>query len=259
MKSRRNLHYIPQAYLRRFANEKDQIAYVHSGSPVVVTNVRNTFSCKESGIPLFNERAVTDTETEAMRLFDHLDSTDEEQLTEHLRVLSDRPSGALYLPSWTDYFEALCRFSVLQTTRTPKWQASYSQMLRENGQTHREYCDALKKGDPYARFSQMLSDQYGLSVVVSSRAEFVVGSQFMTYMSNGDFVIPVGRNRAVLLRKDKRFTVKQVLPNIVAQYNKQILVNAESCGTHPDNRGLLDRLAHRVGKRQKPLELTTIP
>ena len=237
---------------------------MHSGSPVVVTNVRNAFSRKVSGIPLFNEQAVTNNETEALRLIDHLDRNDEEQLAQELKVLGARDrSSALYLPMLTDSFGALCFFSVLQTTRTPQWQASHVQMLQKTGQTHTEWYDAMnameKGSDPYTLLADFWADQFGLSVLVSSRDEFVVGSQFITPMSNGDFVIPVGRNRALILTKNKRFTVKQVLPNVVAQYNKQILVNAESCGTHPDNQGFLDKLAHKVGKRQKPLAMMTVP
>ena len=135
MKSTKNLHYIPQAYQRCFANDKDQIAYVHLGGRVTITNVRNAFSRKEKGVPLFNEDKVTDREQTAMSLIAYLDDTDEEHLKVALRLLAER-DNRLKLPLTTDFLGCLCDFAVLQMTRDPQWRAAYFQGLQDAGMTH---------------------------------------------------------------------------------------------------------------------------
>ena len=259
MKSTKNLHYIPQSYQRRFANDKDQIAYMHMGAPATVTNVRNAFSRKVKGVPLFNEDKVTDREQTVMALIAYLDDTDEGHLKEALKLLSKR-DNRLKLPLTTDFLGCLCDFAVLQMTREPEWQAAYLQSLADTGMTHREYFDTmLKSGDPYTRAGQALNAQCGLSVVVSTRDEFVFGSQFMTPMTNGDFIIPVGRRRSLLLTKDRRFTVKRAFANSVARYNRQILMRAESCGAHPDNRDFLFQWRDKLGSKRQPFTRVQIP
>ena len=116
-----------------------------------------------------------------------------------------------------------------------------------------------KTGDPYTPTGDALTAQCGLSVVISTQDEFVFGSQFMTPMSNGDFIIPVGRRRSLLLTKDRSFTVKRVFANKVARYNRQILMRAESCGTHPHNRDFLIQWQHKLGSKRQPLTRVHIP
>ena len=95
--------------------------------------------------------------------------------------------------------------------------------------------------------------------MISTQDEFLFGSQFITPMSNGDFVAPVGRKRALLLTADQSFTVKKAFANKVAKYNRQILMRARSCGTHPNNRHTLDQLQHKLGSKWEPLARVQIP
>ena len=113
MKSTKNLHYVPQAYQRRFANNKDQIAYVHLKAGVTITNIRNTFSRKTKGVPLFNESEVTKSEQTVMRLIAFLDEAEDEELRIALRHLALRDSS-LKLPLTTDFLGCLCDYAVLQ-------------------------------------------------------------------------------------------------------------------------------------------------
>ena len=260
MKSTKNLHYVPQAYQRRFANDKDQIAYAHPKAGVTITKVRNTFSRNTKGIPLFNESEVTHREQTAMRLVAFLDEADDEELRIALRQLALR-DNSLKLPLTTDFLGCLCDYAVLQMTREPEWKETYLQTLAEREMTHQEYYDAMAKlgYDPYTLAGDALTAQHGLSVVISTQDEFLFGSQFITPMSNGDFVAPVGRKRALLLTADKRFAVKKAYANKVARYNRQILMRARSCGTHPNNRYTLDQLQHKLGSKWQPLARVQIP
>ena len=267
MTRQKRYHYIPMAYQRLFADEANRIAYLpRSGEAPRMAGIKDCFVLKEGDTPFFNERTVTSVEREMMDPITHLHNLDDAELLPYVQAVAnvntDPSELALAATGFTStHQKELCLAAVVQALRQPTWRQRHVDYLRQVGITQRQFvAQATRAGkDPCFAAAEDLLAGTGLSVVRSRSAEFVFGSHLMTQLGSGDILIPAGRHRAFLLTADKRYCVEDALPPTMASYNKQNLMWAEYCGTHPTNTDYLVRHARLLGRRQglQSIELPT--
>ena len=258
MTRQKRYHYIPRSYQQQFADEDGLIAHLGPAG-VRVTGPAVLFSLSEGSTPLFDEDEVTLQERTLMRIAGSLNVVELPGLDHDLRQLSGRRSGRLpplRLPGLCDAQDKFCEIAVLQATREPSWRDYYLQQLAHRQMTHAEYLDHLQRhGDPYSVAAEALSRQHGLTVIESTGIDFIFGSQFVTPLKGGGFVVPLGRKRAAVLTPDRSYSARTVPDSVVAQHNRQILTQAKFCGGHPSTQQFLTRNQKRLGARRQPYAL----
>ena len=181
------------------------------------------------------------------------------KLDRDLGWLSGQRSGGLpplRLPGLCDAQDKFCEIVVLQATREPSWRDAHLRWLAQRQISHAEYLDHLERhGDPYTVAADALSSQHGLTVIESTGMDFIFGSQFVTSLKDGGFVVPLARKRAAVLTPDHSYGATTVTDNVVAQHNKQILTQAKFCGGHPSTKQFLTHNRKRLGARRQPYAL----
>ena len=251
-------HYIPESYQRQFANESGRVAHLGPGG-VSVGRPRRFFGLNEGSAPLFDEGEVTRQEQTLMHIVGSLNAIELPKLDCDLRWLGRQRRRGLppvRLPGLCDAQDKFCEIAVLQATREPSWRDAHQRWLAHRQMTHAEYLNHLARhGDPYTVAADALSSQHGLTVIESTRMDFIFGSQFVTPLKGGGFIVPLGRTRAAVLTPDRSYGASTVPGNVVAQRNKQILTQAAFCGGHPSTKQFLTHNQKRLGARRQPYAL----
>ena len=213
----------------------------------------------EPSKPLFDEDEVTRQERTLMHIVGSLEEIELPKMNHDLRWLGrQRRRGLppLRLPGLCDAQDKFCEIVVLQATREPSWRDAHLRWLAQRQMSHAEYLDHLERhGDPYAVAADALSSQHGLTVVESTGMDFIFGSQFVTSLKDGGFVVPLACKRAAVLTPDHSYGATTVTDNVVAQHNKQILTQAKFCGGHPSTKQFLTHNQKRLGARRQPYAL----
>ena len=258
MTRQKRYHYIPRSYQQQFADADGLIAHL-GPTGVRVTGPAVLFSLSEGSNPLFREDEVTRQELTLMCIAGSFNEVALPDLDTDLRCLGGRRSGRrppLRLPELCDAQDKFCELAVLQATREPSWRDCYLQQLAHRKMTHAEYLDHLERhGDPYSVAAEALSRRHGLTVIESTGIDFIFGSQFVTPLKGGGFVVPLGRKRAAVLTPDRSYGARTVPDSVVAQHNKQILTQAKFCGGHPSTEQFMTRNQKRLGARRQPYAL----
>ena len=259
MSRQKRYHYIPESYQRQFADESGRVAHLGPRG-VSVGRPRGFFGLNEGTTPLFNEAEVTRQEQTLMHIVGSLNAIKLPKLNRDLRWLGRQRRKGLppvRLPGLCDAQDKFCEIAVLQATREPSWRDAIGRWLAHRQLTYAEYLDHLTRhGDPYTVAADALSSQHGLTVIESTGMDFVFGSQFVTSLKGGGFVVPLGRKRAALLTPDRSYGARTVPGSVVAQHNKQTLTQAAFCGgPHPSTTQFLTRNQKRLGARRQPYAL----
>lgn len=243
MAPQKHYHYIAQAYQKRFADPNGRVAYLAPDGTTSVTNVRKVFGLNEGSNPMFLEHNITMFDNAFLRIIAKLD-TDKSGTLKN-RLARDGRIARLRLPPGMSTKDAVSHQMMIQILKEPDWRECYASALAAQQITHQQYSDQIARiGDPYNLAARAISNQYGLSVMVSTGSDFVFGSRMFTPLPNEEgWVAPIGRFRAIFLTASRTNRVMRASADEMLRYNRSIIADSICCATHPDNSQLLNENA----------------